>query len=526
MCLPNTRTKVLARIQSWIRTSSKRMFWLNGVAGCGKTAVAATIALHQEELHGTAAIFYCTAGNQARCARVVCSLAHWIARSSHNSLEGAILEAISSEPDIVHLPLAEQVQLLLSIPLQGLAPDAPPVVLIIDALDEWYDTKKASALVALLIKTTALVNVKILVTSRDEKHIKHAFLGAPQGAIDILELDTVDSLSVDGDIEIFLRTHFDELHERHQLDVGWPGPLRLKALVAKCEGLFQFAATVLRYIQLGYPPVALNQVLDGPNTSRTLHSLYLTILQRLFQDAPDVSDVSVLKHVLVGLVCSAAPVSLNVIAYLWDDSDYPMDITTKLNYIRLSVLEHLGSFLVVPTSPNEPLRLLHTSFVEFLLDPSRLQDDPRFFVDIIQGHTYLARRCLERLNRDLRQNICGLEDFWYGADGTDGSWRAKPNDAFSEVIAAAICPGLEYASLYWIRHLDAVPTSPTPVALLPLIYTFTSKHILHWIETLAFLHSVLSVGHPTARKAADWCSVSFSMCTKNGIALNVRTSFL
>ena len=45
-CLPGTRMTVLTDLITWAKGSSeggKRLFWLHGVAGCGKSAVAASI---------------------------------------------------------------------------------------------------------------------------------------------------------------------------------------------------------------------------------------------------------------------------------------------------------------------------------------------------------------------------------------------------------------------------------------------------------------------------------------------------
>src|SRR5271154_3314450 len=47
-CLEGTRVDVLNQIDNWInsREPGNNLFWLRGVAGSGKTAIASTVAAH------------------------------------------------------------------------------------------------------------------------------------------------------------------------------------------------------------------------------------------------------------------------------------------------------------------------------------------------------------------------------------------------------------------------------------------------------------------------------------------------
>lgn len=498
---------MLRQISAWIRDpSAGHIMWLNAVAGCGKTAIAATIHNQQKALYAVTAIFYFTAGNQARCTTVIRCLALWLARSSHGSLEKSIREAIRDEPDIATLPLSAQVDLLLAKPLASISPDAPPLVLVLDALDEWYDTGKVSALVTLLVNLNVHPNVKILITSRDERRIADPFAISDRARVRTLQLDAVEARIVEKDIEVYLKSQFEKLYQQNGLDPDWPGPRRLRALVLKSEQLFQYAATAVLFIKSGYPPDTLDELLDSPTTSTTLKDLYLTILRRIFPGSSAASTNAVLKHVLTCLVCSPVPVSLDVIAFLWKDS------AVEHTRIRRSALDHLGSFLVVPGESefHVPIRFLHTTIVDFLTDPEQCTD-PRFVVNLNDGNAYLAKLCLERLTGNLRQNICHLEDMHCGIDGSGPGSCSIPSDHISNVISTAISPGLKHVSLHWEKHLSAIPSAMASDALIAAVYAFASAHLLHWIETLAFLKSVLSVGYHAARTAAEWFSVSIML---------------
>jgi adenylylsulfate kinase-like enzyme len=45
LCLEGTRTAVLQEIEAWeVDGQDTSIYWLKGVAGCGKTAIAQTVA--------------------------------------------------------------------------------------------------------------------------------------------------------------------------------------------------------------------------------------------------------------------------------------------------------------------------------------------------------------------------------------------------------------------------------------------------------------------------------------------------
>ncbi|KAI0057578.1 hypothetical protein BV25DRAFT_1812228, partial [Artomyces pyxidatus] len=56
-CLPGTRARYLARIDDWIcDLNQPSVFWLNGVAGVGKSTIATEVAAR---LHAQGAIYSC-----------------------------------------------------------------------------------------------------------------------------------------------------------------------------------------------------------------------------------------------------------------------------------------------------------------------------------------------------------------------------------------------------------------------------------------------------------------------------------
>lgn len=78
-CLPGTRVEVIDVLKTWMRNRGDRwIFWLNGPAGSGKSALAQTIAEWADEngLLAASFIFFRGAGDRSRFTRFISTLSH------------------------------------------------------------------------------------------------------------------------------------------------------------------------------------------------------------------------------------------------------------------------------------------------------------------------------------------------------------------------------------------------------------------------------------------------------------------
>jgi hypothetical protein len=86
ICLPNTRVDILEKINKWIYNKDKQcLFWLNGLAGTGKSTIARTIARQSyEKRHLGASFFFSRGGGDVGTAeKFVTSIARQLI--SHSS---------------------------------------------------------------------------------------------------------------------------------------------------------------------------------------------------------------------------------------------------------------------------------------------------------------------------------------------------------------------------------------------------------------------------------------------------------
>lgn len=137
-------------------------------------------------------------------------------------------------------------------------------------------------------------------------------------------------------------------------------------------------------------------------------------------------------------------------------------------------LYELHSILDVPQNPNQPVRLHHPSFRDFLLDAKRCSDDS-FWVDERSTHGKLASSCLELMaaSTGLRQNMCNLS-------GT-GVLKSEIDEG---TRSSSLPPEMQYARRYWVEHLARSQQSITEGEA---SHVFLQTHLLHWLEVMGLI---------------------------------------
>ena len=141
----------------------------------------------------------------------------------------------------------------------------------------------------------------------------------------------------------------------------------------------------------------------------------------------------------------------------------------------LDALNSLHSVLNISKDLTQPVRLLHPSFRDFLLDPLRCPDE-RFRVNDKITHRRLVEDCLRIMSQHLRKNICELPSPGFLARDVD-----------DDQVARYVPPHLEYACLYWVNHLREGGCDLRDNGA---IHQFLQKHFLHWLEALSLMKKI------------------------------------
>ncbi|KAM0293119.1 hypothetical protein ACHAPM_011720 [Fusarium culmorum] len=486
-CLPNTREALLREIDSWIDDpNSKTIFWLNGMAGTGKSTISRTVARLRSEQGDLGASFFFKRGETDRgnLAKFVPTVARRLAWSTPG-VATFIKSAIEADRAIADKAVREQFEKLVREPLSNATTTSlsrPSVVLVVDALDECEKDADIKLLLELFstLRFAGPLCVRVLITSRPELPVRLGFSSIGDTHQDFV-LHQIPQRIIERDISIFLRHEFtnirnhfnEEAVEELKLPVDWPGEANLEKLTMAAVPLFIFAATLCLFVNdayLGNPDELLQSVLHlaGKGHASKLDMTYSPVLkqQLVNRSGRERCDIIESFRLIVGtIVTLASPLSMRALALLLDV--HVNKVTTRLRVLH-SVLE-------VPDSLESPVRLLHLSFRDFLVDPES-RETVDFWVDEKLAHRKLTKHCLRVMHGALRKNICGLS--------FPGMRRSTVDIGQLE---KSMPSQLQYACMHWTYH----QTEGDPeLSDENEIYDFLTTHFLHWLEAMSLLGRV------------------------------------
>lgn len=495
LCLQNTRVDVLNQIRAWTNGDDKScIFWLNGMAGTGKSTIARTIAREYYDQKRLGASFFFSRGTEDRshADKFFTTIAVQLGETSP-ALKQHIYATVAERNDIANQSHRDQWKHLILQPLSMWMATSKqsPLILVIDALDECNGDKDVQGILQLFVEAKSLnpIRLRVFVTSRPETPIRLGFRNMPGILYRDLALHQISPIIVNNDISIFLRHRLKEIRNASDdLPVGWPGEENIKLLILKAQGLFIYAATVCRFIEqegehwppddifrLLFPNESTDNSLQGSSSNITTTDESLTVhLDKMYSQ--------ILEHPLKGIkipekkqrltlifrqIIGAIVVLFNPLSAICIARLLYVDVKTIQIWLR-----HLHSVLNVPDSQSYPIRLLHPSFRDFLLAKERCQD-PQLWVDEKEAHGVLADSCLRLMSDKLERDICGLR-----APGT------LARDVQGDRIEQRMPAEFQYACRFWVQHLQK---SETKLVDNGPVHIFLQEHLLHWFEALSLI---------------------------------------
>jgi len=174
-CLKGTREAVLLELEAWgIDLTDKSVFWLKGVAGCGKSTIAQTLAEIFAANGHLGASFFCSRDypDRRNLHLIFPTLAYQLAYR-YMDFKTNLVQIFLSDPDVVNDSLAVQFEKLIVRPLQQTQLN---VTIVVDALDECEDKEPVSEFLSALAKhVDNMPTVRFFITGRPEDHIRSGF---------------------------------------------------------------------------------------------------------------------------------------------------------------------------------------------------------------------------------------------------------------------------------------------------------------------------------------------------------------
>jgi hypothetical protein len=486
-CHPDTRIDLLRQINDWAADRQGRcIFWLNGMAGTGKSTISRTVAQNFADAGRLGASFFFKRGEGERgnASRFFTTIASQLV-STVPAIVPYLSEAIDAEPSISGKLMKEQFKSLIFHPLSEVGRHSATVierVIVIDALDECEREGDIRNILHLLSQTQQLdsIHLRIFLTSRPELPIRLGFNKMSAGVHQDVILHEIAKNTIKYDISSFLKAEFQRIREDHNnsrleeifLPEDWPGEQNIQALSELAVPLFIYAATVARFVgDLRWNPKRrLADVLKYQlnRQASKLDQTYLPVLDNLMAGLShtEKDDLAQEFRTVVGsIIILAEPLGTSPLARLLNVDKDTIDCS----------LAPMHSVLSIPSNPDAPIRLLHLSFREFLLDPYK-RGKNLFWVDETQRHEAITSRCLERMSERLHENICHL-DF-------PGKLR---EDIDRATIENCLPVDVRYACRYWIYHLIE---SKATLKHQDTVYRFLQKHFLHWLEALSLIGKI------------------------------------
>ncbi|EXL39096.1 hypothetical protein FOCG_18284 [Fusarium oxysporum f. sp. radicis-lycopersici 26381] len=347
-CLPGTREELLKEIDRWIdNPESKTIFWLNGMAGTGKSTISRTVAQSRSKRGDLGASFFFRRGevDRGNLNKLISTLAHQLALSIPG-VASFIKKTVDAHPAIVGKSVEEQFKSLVQEPLSRVVATATApssVVLVIDALDECDQDADVRLLINILSQGKLLRSrLRVFLTSRPELPIRLGF-SEVQGSYQDLVLHEIPAQIVEHDIVVFLDDEFKKIRHDFNMTVGnerklppdWPGRLTVQMLAQMAVPLFIFAATVCRFIgdrKRDSPPIQLCKVLGYESKGHVsqLDRTYGPVLRSLIADVSEDDKKQIVKDfkMIVGsIVMLANPLSVWALSHLLgvDPDVHPTD---------------------------------------------------------------------------------------------------------------------------------------------------------------------------------------------------------
>ncbi|KAF8341343.1 uncharacterized protein EI90DRAFT_1723756 [Cantharellus anzutake] len=513
-CLEGTRVSLIERIMAWCHNtgdSENRLALLSAVAGAGKTCIAHTIA---EKCKKDGTLLLCFFFREGEQSRPDC-LFSGIAQSLANRDPGYrtfIISTLREDPTLSTASFTMQFKELVASALLHKPPSSDhPMVVIIDALDE-CDREAFEPLANILREEVPKLpsSIKFFITSR-HFDLVNRFLSS-DFPIDRLTIDLLDDANVQ-DCATYICSQLETLKDchpdiRHRLG---DGQKMVREISERAGGLFIWISTIFRYMKMASKdPMRMLERLLGTGAKGSVVSaegmmdrLYTSILKKCgWEDEDFAHDYPV---VIGAIFVAQQPLSVPA----WDAILSPF-LKSSVRY-TLAELAPLFSGL---DDPHVPIRILHQSFRDFILDRIDLQSiSPHCStVDVKRENAKIALRCIKILNEDLSssEGLGLIEDL----DREDELPRIPPEK---------LSRHLHYACHYIVYHLSGVQEPSQELDKSHRI--FLNQQATRWVEVCVRMEGYVSISilPEWAKLAVDQRSKD-DICTLVNVLLQLQSN--
>jgi hypothetical protein len=483
-CMERTRETLLNQIMAWAANESdtSNLYWIHGLPRIGKTSLAHSICerLHSEQR--LAGAFFCQRddANMSELRNILPTLISKLAEI-FPPIRSIVANRLRSDPNLTSKSMKDSLFLDFICNLPRHPKHA--LVFVIDALDECGDNQDRPVLLKVLTEAVAhALWLKIIITSRPEDEIQHFFHRLPRSSYSPYNLAT--DQDAEADLITFARSQFDLVAKAWCLPTPWPGQPLFDEVISRANGLFIFIKTlVLALKQCENLEETLKAALQDSGL-KPLYTLYSSILKA--RRVPNNAEF----RQMIGVLLTATP-------YRTLSEDSIAELAGVMPNLVKKWVNDLSSLLYRDEAANGEIRVRHLSISDFFVS-----DHCAYQVNLEDANMQLGIACLKTMMKQLRFNICKLEDSRLAnADIKDLPSRIKEH----------ISDALQYSALYWSYHLCFTPDNGDLCMWGTLKEFFEGLFGLFWIEVLSIMEMV-PIGAPSLRRVISWAKVSLAPC--------------
>lgn len=492
--LKGSRKTVMDDVDDWLKDCDKpNVLWISGAPGAGKSAIASAIVrkkLSEPNFAGTHSCveFFIKRGKAGlddprtiwrSIAMGLASL--FLTDGWYRSIKVDILEAISRKANLYpkNVAIEDQFRDLICDPLKGLfEPTANPsssrrVVIVIDALDE-CNLLGTSAFLDTVARWSAELpgTCKLVLTSRVESGIEKKLEGFHQPLV----LDTGDDVSNEStsDIKLLFNSKKGFKKEVEQE--------KIEKLAKYAAGLFIWATTVIEYVNRGDFDDRLKDVLAnmpaaggrGGNSDK-IGILYGQILFKVgWERRGHPNELDRLSLALASVIPGILrrPLSMHALGALLSPSPEAID----------GVADGLKP-VIASDGADEPPRIRHKSFLDFLLDEQRVIAVMKHFIKVEGAEDSDQSGFLDAFSLVHQRALLPTSCLRLMVQCIEDNGSTAP-------LNADILTALVYACTHWVDHMSdvearsEVANGETHVYSDPCGETLSSlqKRTLKWLE--------------------------------------------
>ncbi|KAF9447449.1 hypothetical protein P691DRAFT_802338, partial [Macrolepiota fuliginosa MF-IS2] len=401
-CHPGTREQYIKDIVDWGAPTVGAddplpLFWMKGLAGVGKSAIAQTCAEELKKLGRLGAAFFFAVNVQEDAEQFFPTIAYQLS-TKFPDYRDLLDQRIRHDRTILKKTMAMQFEALITEPFQELETTGKGIerkmVIIVDGLDECKKPNDQSRIIDIIAAAArdGVTPFRWAFFSRPEPQIEASFTSDDVAQVTCMVLLPVSD-DANSDIELYLRSGFkNTLRHRNILVTSqWPSDDNIQTLVKAAKGLFIYSAMVLRDVdRAGSPSEALRVVCatasnpTGGSLFAGLDALYMVIMRRI---PPE--DLSIVQ-----LLCNTLCTRLS-----YSGSRYNTSVIGLSNLLRLSEIDFRATC-------NQLSAVLHVHDHSDSSDPSRFGD-----TDCPFWHS--APAFVEKLRVHVRTRLGGSIHFYH-----------------------------------------------------------------------------------------------------------------